>query len=162
MSAVPQKKLCWNCEGNVSKDIDNCPYCAVYLHADELEENSSWSSSYRSSSKAEEIPSPLYQIKPNDEQDFQEENENESVIPDDTLLFTWNALFKQLKCDIFPILFLMMGSTFFIFGVVLFLFSENGTFTLQWQERDSLYFLLFAVPLLGLGWMFLQQMESND
>lgn len=158
MSAVPKKKLCWNCEGNVAKDIDNCPYCGVYLHAAEEEEDSVWNPSYRPSSKTEEIPSPLYQIKP----DIEQNDEEADFTTESSESLAWNALFTQLKRDVFPILFLMMGSVFFLFGVVLFLFSQNGTLTLQWQESHGIYFLLFALPLIGLGWIFLQQLETND
>lgn len=31
MNATPKKKLCWNCEGRVDLELENCPYCAVYL-----------------------------------------------------------------------------------------------------------------------------------
>lgn len=158
MSAVPKKRLCWNCEGNVVKGIDNCPYCGVYLHADEMEEDSAWNPSYHSRSDNEEIPTPFYQIKPQVEQEAREEIE----VANDSDSMTWNHLFSQFKRDIFPILFLMMGSVFFLFGVVLLLFSQNGTFTLQWQESDGLYFLLFAVPLIGFGWMYLQRLEAHE
>ncbi len=158
MSAVPKKKLCWNCEGNVARDIDNCPYCGVYLHAPEEEEDSNWNPSYHSS-KTEDIPSPLYQIQP-DVEEIQEKQDR--AISDEPKHAMKLSLFALLKRDIFPILFLMMGSIFFLFGVVLMLFSQNGTFTLQWQESDGLYFLLFALPLIGFGWMFLQQLESTE
>lgn len=159
MNAVPKKKLCWNCEGNVAKTIDNCPYCGVYLHAQELEENSTWNPSYSPNSKMEEIPSPLYQIQSEDEE-IQEQQDD--PLASNSKSLDWSALFEQLKQDIFPTLFLMMGSIFFLFGVVLLLFSQNGTFTLQWQESDGLYFLLFALPLVGFGWMYLQRLDSND
>ncbi len=155
MSAVPKKKLCWNCEGNVSREIDNCPYCGVYLHALELEENSQWNPTYQSS-KTEEIPSPLYQV-PNQEE-INEQKEFSS--PEDS--FSWSFLFTQLKRDIFPVLFLMTGSVFFLFGIVLFLFSQNGTFTLQWQESDAFYFFILAIPLIAFGWKFLQELETED
>jgi hypothetical protein len=157
MSAVPKKKLCWNCEGNVAKDIDNCPYCGVYLHAAELEEASPWNPSYRPSADEEDIPSPLYQIKPQVEEDSEE-----AEATNDSKSMSWDHLFSQLKHDVFPILFLMMGSVFFLFGIVLLLFSQNGTFTLQWKESDGLYFLLFAVPLIGFGWMYFQRLEANE
>jgi magnesium-transporting ATPase (P-type) len=161
MSAVPKKKLCWNCEGNVSREIDNCPYCGVYLHASE-EEDSDWNPSYRSSSKTEEIPSPLYQIQQENEIDQQESSHEKDLLEENEHSFALTSLFTQLKQDIFPILFLMAGSIFFLFGVVLVLFSQNGTFTLQWQERDGIYFLLVALPLIGFGWRFLQQLETSD
>jgi hypothetical protein len=158
MSAVPKKKLCWNCEGNVAKNIDNCPYCGVYLHAAEMEDESAWNPSYRPDLDNEDIPSPLYQIKPQ----VDEESEEEAQTAGDSKSMTWNHLFSQLKYDVFPILFLMMGSVFFLFGIVLLLFSQNGTFTLQWKESDGLYFLLFAVPLIGFGWMYFQRLEANE
>lgn len=160
MSAVPKKKLCWNCEGNILRDIDHCSYCGVYLQPAELEEDSSWNPSYLSTSKTEEIPSPLYQIQL-DHHHLQEKSEDLS--PEETAeSFNGTLLIAQLKKDVFPLLFLMTGSVFFLFGIVLLLFAQNGTLTLQWQGQDGLYFLLFAFPLIGFGWKFLQQLEFND
>ena len=164
MSAVPKKKLCWNCEGNVARNIDNCPYCGVYLHASELEEeNNSWNPSYRPSSKTEEIPTPIYQMQEEDDEGESQEHdihyEQESSEKKEET-FAWGALFEQLKRDLFPTLFLMAGSVFFLFGIVLLLFSQNGTLTLQWQWGYSFYFLGAAIPLIGFGWKYLQQLES--
>ena len=166
MSAVPKKKLCWQCEGNVAKDIDNCPYCGVYLQAEdlgEIEEDSVWKPSYRPSpNESEEIPSPIYQINSENEEksEARKAAAREQEVREEPLI--WNAIFAQLKQDLFPILFLMMGSIFFLFGIVLMLFSQNGTLTLQWQEKDGIYFFLFALPLIGFGWKYLQQISSND
>lgn len=165
MSAVPKKKLCWNCDGNVSRDIDNCPYCGVYLHANELEEDSSWNPSYRPSSKTEEIPTPIYQSQEGgDEEESSEQDihyEKESPEKGSTPILS-SELFTELKRDLFPALFLMTGSVFFLFGMVLLLFSHNGTLTLQWEWSSSFYFLGLAFPLIGFGWRYLQQLgESN-
>jgi hypothetical protein len=159
MSAVPKKKLCWHCEGNVARDSDNCPFCGVYLHASEMQEDPAWNPTYSPSSATEEIPTPLYRIEPDGEE---VEEQEKGALHNPSKVFAWRSLFRQFKQDIFPILFLMMGSVFFLFGIVLVLFSQNGTFTLQWQERDGLYLLLFAMPLIGFGWMFLQQVENED
>jgi hypothetical protein len=131
----------------------------VYLHAAEEEENSApFHPAYRPSSKTEEIPSPLYQLQPEIEHKTLEEKSSDI----NSHHVSWSAVYDQLKRDIFPILFLMMGSVCFLFGMVLLLFSQNGTLTLQWQEKDGFYFLLFAIPLVGFGWMFLQQLETED
>lgn len=162
MSAVPKKKLCWNCEGNVSRQIDNCPYCGVYLHAEELEENSSWNPSYQPSSKTEEIPAPIYQIQQEEEVEETEEIEEPVFNQEnqaDSDLYSWTQLTTQLRKDVFPILFLMMGSIFFLFGVVLYLFSQNGALVLQWQANQAPYFLFFSLPLVGFGWWFLQKTD---
>ena len=157
MSAVPKKKLCWNCEGNISREIDNCPYCGVYLHLAELEEDSHWNPSYRPTSKTEEIPTPIYQVQ---EELNEKESEEPSSKPDE--VFSWVYLLNQLKRDVFPTLFLMTGSVFFLFGVMLLLFTQHGTLTLQWQGHYGYYFLLFAIPLIGFGWRYLQQLEPDD
>jgi hypothetical protein len=155
MSAVPKKKLCWNCEGNVSNTIDNCPYCGVYLHSNELDEDySSWNPSYRPSSKTEEIPSPLYQG--NHKEEEREEQEEQLKGSD------WDQIFGQLKKDIFPIFFLMAGSVFFLFGIILLLFSKDGHLTLQWESHTGYYFLAFAIPAAILGWNFFQQSEEEQ
>ncbi len=154
MSAIPQKKLCWQCDGNVSKDIDNCPYCGVYLHETGLEDDSSWNPSYSPSSlPSPEIPSPIYPLQIDEKTDLKKEGSEKSL--------GWLLLGKQLKQDLLPLLFLMAGSLFFLFGFVLLLFSQNGTLTLQWQSRDAFYFLFFSLPLMGLGWKFFQQLDSN-
>lgn len=159
MSAVPKKKLCWNCDGNVSREVDNCPYCGVYIHAEELEENSSWNPSYRPASKTEEIPTPIYQIQTEQEEEEVSESQNSEEIENPVVL---NHFSTQLKRDVFPILFLMMGSIFFLFGIVLFLFSQNGVLTLQWQGSYASYFLIASIPLVGFGWWFLQNLDSEN
>lgn len=151
MSAIPQKKLCWNCDGNVSREIDNCPYCGVYLHETELE-GSGWNPLY-SPSPSPDVPSPIYPFQSEEKTDPLEEENAEKA--SDRLL-----LWKQLKQDLFPLLFLMSGSLFFLFGLVLLFFSQNGILTLQWQSRDALYFLFLALPLIGFGWKLFQQLDS--
>lgn len=164
MSAIPKKKLCWNCEGNVSRQIDNCPYCGVYLHAEELEEEGFWHPS-RQSSKYQELeqeqeqdptPSPLYQITP-------EVEETTATHPkiEELELKAHLVSFEQLKQDVFPTLFLMSGSVFFLFGVILLLFSQEGSLTLQWNGNHWIYFLALGIPFLCYGWKCLQQIHLD-
>ena len=156
MSAVPKKKLCWNCEGNIAKEIDNCPYCGVYVHSPDLDENSGWNIPYVNNSKREEIPSPLYQI--HGENDLESEDSSDKV--GETSQAPSMAL--QFKEDILPVLLLMSGSIFFLFGIVLFLFSDNGTLTLQWNGNQWPYFLLLSLPCVYFGWKYLLQMDQDE
>lgn len=158
MSAVPKKKLCWNCEGNIAKEIDNCPYCGVYVHSPDLDENSGWSIPYVNNSKKEEIPSPLYQI----------HGENEDLESEDPLDKVEESspapsMLQQFKEDILPILLLMSGSIFFLFGIVLFLFSDHhGTLTLQWNASQWPCFLLLSLPCVCFGWKYLLQLDQDE
>lgn len=155
MSALPQKKLCWNCEGSVDRDVDNCSYCGVYLHPTQDELFSpQWS------------PSQIHhepQDKSINDLEHNEKDHSHSDTPDYAFhSLGIHDLMSFLKKELFPLLFLMLGSIFFLFGIVLFLFSQDGVLTLQWKEDHAGYFLLFAFPLLVFGWLFLQRLENKD
>lgn len=159
MSAVPKKKLCWNCEGSVSREVDNCPYCGVYVYSGEQEDYSNWNAGYHSEdSRAGEIPDPIYRVP----KEHGIENNEDEVISSEASSFSSSDILTHLKKEVFPILFLMTGSVFFLFGVVLLLFSQNGTLVLQWQSQNGYYFFLLAFPLVAFGWKFLQQCHSED
>jgi hypothetical protein len=152
MSAVPKKKLCWNCDGNVAKEIDNCPYCGVYLLATDDSENR-WNPSYQSSDQEdEEAPTPLYQMQ-------QEEESTEVKKESHSLAFLSSELIQNIKNDLGPILMLMAGSVFFLFGIILLLFSQNGILTLQWNGSNWIYFLGLSLPLIFLGWKLVKDIE---
>lgn len=164
MSPVPKKRLCWNCEGSVSEELETCSYCGVYVQNQFINpSDSSWNTSYESAENTSmTVPPPPYQIRLEVDNKKEHRTEEETSLnpseEEETDTFS-PALFDQLKKDLFPTLFLMMGSIFFLFGVVLFLFSHNGTLTLQWQTSDAIYFLGASLPLTILGWKFLQDVD---
>src|ERR1700682_6107444 len=54
MSGKPKRqKMCWNCEGNVNLDEENCPYCQVALFPQTDEDNSSHSHNFSPPYKSE-------------------------------------------------------------------------------------------------------------
>jgi len=154
MSAVPKKKLCWNCDGNVSIAMDNCPYCGVYLQPEE--ERTFWNTS--SSQKTQDLPAPVYKIHEPEEQveEASLETEVEEEAPVSETLFS----FAKIKQDTFAALFLMSGSLFFLFSVLLLLFSQDGKLTLEWSGDLWIYFLIVSTPLLYFGWKSLQKIET--
>jgi hypothetical protein len=160
MSAVPKKKLCWNCEGNVSKQIDNCPYCGVYLHSMESEEENLWNPSYRSSPNDEEdVPVPPYQASSTGPESSS--STDDSLEQTDSIKI-FSGLLDQIKKDILPVLLLMGGSLFFLFGTILFLFADqDGTLTLRWKADLWIYFLAISLPSIYFGWSFLQQIDND-
>lgn len=150
MTALPQKKLCWNCEGSVSKEISNCSYCGVYLHSSELETDEKWAPFYSPDSHEEEIPAPLYQTQTEEADDDTSQIERKS-----------SPLFKEAKKELLSLSLLMMGSIFFLFGLILFLFSENGEFLLKWNGKNWIYFIFIGISSLLIGWRFLEQVEDK-
>lgn len=160
MSAIPKKKLCWNCEGNVSHNIDNCPYCGVYLHAAEEESEDLWNPPYRlvsSNAKEEELLNPLYQS--DSERDGQEDGQSSdfkeaSNETDDQqeIGTSFGALMQDMKRDMLPLFLLVAGSMFFVFGIMLLLFSEDGLLTLRWNASLWPFFLGGSTALFFFGY----------
>lgn len=157
MSAIPKKKLCWNCDGNISYEVDNCPYCGVYVQGAEWDEDTSWNPTYHPPKEESEVPAPLYAVAENQ---LEEERCTVESLPLSNNIAPSPSL-SSFKRDFFPLFFLMAGSIALLFGVVLILFAKNGTLTLQWKGSYGYYFLLFSIPLLLMGWRSLQQIESD-
>ena len=153
MTALPKRKLCWNCEGNISREIDNCPYCGVYVHSSDPEGSSYWNPSYTSQESLQSVPPPLYSV--------QETPSEEPSPVSHTVPLFWSDLFLTLKQEVFPVLFLMSGSIFFLFGLILFLFAREGTLTLRWDGSLWSLFALLSVPSLWMGWRLLHRLEED-
>lgn len=137
MSAIPKRKLCWHCEGGVALEEDNCPYCGVYLHPEEpLPQRESAT-----------IQLPSHNDNDDDEEESFSSPVEEVAIPSVTF-------FKALAL-------LLVGSTLAFFALALFLFNENGLFTLQWDASRWYLYATVAIPLLYLGWRSLGSLESS-
>lgn len=157
MSTAIKKKLCWNCEGNVSREATNCPYCAVYLHPtnDKIEEES------------EEELNPPYALNIDDDQAIpdapygQPSDSNPEIIQEKTPLQIMHGQSADWKIVVIPLTMLLAGSLSLLFGVLLFLFSHNGTFTLQWNASYWFVYLLASLPLLFVGWKTLQRLQEE-
>lgn len=140
-------KLCWNCEGRVAFTEENCTYCGVYLSptpiGNEEEDDDIPPPPYRMDG-AREVPPAPYQT---------EEIVTAKALPADAE--------QGMKTVLMPLSLLLSGSIFFLFGLVLFLFSSaNGVFTLQWNgELWSLYFFV-GVLMLFFGWRTLRHIED--
>ncbi len=154
MTATPKKKLCWNCEGRVSLAEENCPYCAVYLGPAPDENGESkdiLAPPYRIvESEEENIPASPYALKKEDQE--QEESEETDLSYAKT----------DVKEVVLPLGLLSSGTLFLLFGLVLWMFSENGTFTLTWNGDYWYYYLILSLPLLFFGWRALKKFEMGQ
>jgi hypothetical protein len=132
--------MCWQCEGNVCFEEDNCPYCGVYLHPEGAEtsnDNHGFTPPYKISlteGPEQEPSTPIV-----------EEQQQEGSILD------------FLK----PLLTLLLGSTLSIFAIILYLFNHNGVFTLQWNADIWYLYILVSLPLLWYGWRSLQAADKE-
>lgn len=152
MSTTVKRKLCWNCEGSVTRDAANCPYCGVYLHPkddDGYEDIEDHRPPYAIPEEQENtVPEAPYAAT------------REAVIenkPEKTPLQIMKAQSADWKIVVLPLAMLLAGSLSLLFGVLLLLFSHNGTFTLQWNASYWVYYLVASIPLLFMGWKSLQE-----
>lgn len=144
----PKKKLCWNCDGSVALEIENCPFCGVYLSPMNLDSKSKdrdlFSPPYKISDSADErIPEPPYK----------QEEESVKSEPANRILD------KNQSAILLPLVLMLTGTQFFIFGFAMWLFAKNGWFSLQWNAAYwALYFIIGMTALL-FGWRYLQKPE---
>jgi hypothetical protein len=58
---------------------------------------------------------------------------------------------KEMRKVLVPLISLLAGSFFFFFGIILKLFSNDGTFTLAWNASSWPFFVFPAFFLLLVG-----------
>ena len=150
MSAIPKKKLCWNCEGRVAFSDENCPYCCVYLSSSSLINTHNETTThiapfapYRQGSD-KSVPASPYTL---DQEEDLESNEDESSLEDSL---------DEETSGLLPLSLLLAGSIFFMFGLILLLFSRQGTLTLHWNASYWYIYLALAAALIFTGWRSMQ------
>jgi hypothetical protein len=147
MSKQEKKKLCWNCEGNVSRTAENCPYCAVYLNPEAAEE-SDVKPFYSPQGASEVIPKAPYSPQEGSLEGVQEE------VTAAKLEHSEDSMFRSV---FLPITLLTGGLFSLLFAAILFLFATNGVLTLEWDGELWYLYAIAAVPLLFSGWKFLEK-----
>lgn len=141
-----KKKLCWNCEGNVPREAENCPYCAVYLNPTHDEDEA------KEEHYAHTPPYPLE--KEEVVKQSVEKSEVEEVHPES------NETVSDFKTVLLPLSSLLSGTVFFLFSFILYLYSDQKLFTLQWHTTYWYLYLFASVILLVIGWRSLQNLSE--
>lgn len=155
MNKVLRKRLCWNCESQVSVDVETCPVCGVSVIPAFLEgAGANFAPPYSLHTEKDfGIPKSLYDTGDGnihvEGRDHEKEVEEEHSGGDD---------FKRV---VLAVVFLLSGSVFLMFSLALGLFSRNDVFTLQWDGSYWYIYTLFAIPLLFLGWRSLMKMDRS-
>lgn len=163
MTAKPKKKLCWNCEGRVTFQDENCPYCGVYLSPlsseEENDKQNLFAPPYRVEDAEEEEESHVHQA-PYVAQEAVIQKEELPSQPEEHIE-AGPFLSNDIKSSVLPLVMLLTGSVCLLFGFALLLFAQHGTLTLHWSGGYWFLYVLFAVPLLFLGWRYLQHLDDS-
>ncbi|OJU80722.1 MAG: hypothetical protein BGO10_02780 [Chlamydia sp. 32-24] len=154
MSTELKKKLCWNCEGRVALTEENCPFCGVYLSPSSLPEGADPSHHLM----------PPYKMAENDIENTTDQNDllqeiaNHSNQDNEIEDQTQNE--AMLDPALISLATLITGTIFFLFGLVIYVFSINDIFTLSWNKSYWLIFLLISLPLFMIGIKNLKKVED--
>lgn len=146
MSTTQKTKLCWNCEGSVSVELENCPYCAVYLGPPE---------------GGDDLLDPPYRMSEEGDQQAPAAPYALEEAADEQVKEAAQTSVDEVKTVALPLAFLSLGTVFFMFGLVLLLFSHQGVLTLHWNGHYWFIYLFTALPMLFLGWRALNKLESD-
>lgn len=149
-------KMCWSCEGNVPLVSDDCPYCGVQLEGVKLYEQEEKKAAPEPHS--EEVPdSPFGLYVHEGTRGIQEEEKPEEEDSNAEML----SVFDDMRKVLIPLLLLLGGSLFALFGAVLYLFAEDGVFTLRWSSEHWYLYLLVGVAALAFGGRALRALDDS-
>lgn len=148
MNTKTKKKLCWNCEGNVSLQDEQCPYCGVSLDVTPIPGTNGnhihFDPPYKLNSLENALipPAPYASV-----QSEEEQKEEELPVSSDGG--------SELKSTVISLSLALLGTVMVLFSLILFIFSDNkGVLTLNWNGAYWYVYLLIGIPLFYLGWRF--------
>ena len=158
MTKKNDKRLCWNCEGNVSHHLSQCPYCGLNLTQPASREEKSVFKGFENPFQdplQQDIPQPPYGR--NQAHDFTvtEEEWNAALNEKKEPLKEEDAA-RTTKREMVALLLLLPSIVFFLFGLTLIFFSSEGILTLHWNQDVAYFYFIGAIPLLYLGWRALR------
>lgn len=144
MNTKTKKKLCWNCEGNVSLEDELCPYCGVSLDVTPIAgtniQDMQLIPPYKLSTNPVDQPIPTAPY-PSQEVNEEPPLEKTETYPNDVKTFA------------IPLALFLLGSVLILFSLILLIFSDSqGILTLNWNGNYWFIYLLIGIPLTYLGW----------
>ncbi|MFT4551949.1 MAG: hypothetical protein ACI9S8_000570 [Chlamydiales bacterium] len=160
MNAIRIRKHCWNCEGEVHVQSFQCHHCGSDLTPQE-QENDAFAPPYQSSGASSEnssIPKPPYPMNYSQQEltVTEEEWNGSSSSPTEQS----SNMEKSAKTLVLTLVLLTTGSVFFLFSLVLLLFSNDGILTLRWNSEHWPLYLIVSLVSLFYGLKNLGQIKE--
>lgn len=173
MLSTDNQRQCSRCEEYIHPQSTSCPYCGIDLTTSKnanptvapqpnpliinlskpLNPLAIPASPYTPSANSLPIPAPEASFK---------ENHAPHKLPEAPEEAPSNASARSFFMLLTPLLLLLSGSIFSLFGAILALYSEGGVFTLHWNSSYWPLYLGLAAPLLFFGWRALNKLEDTD
>lgn len=159
MRPADRQKMCANCNGKVSFEATECPYCAA-------EQTPVAKTSPKNNSLQDSLASlynPPYSPKSAEKMKAKEKEKVEpSTAPRKQVFYTEPEspvaqataalpLENDAKKDFWALFALIVGGNLLTLGLMQFFFSENGLLVLEWNSAYWYLYCLIALPLFYLG-----------
>lgn len=153
MKPVDRQKLCPNCDGRISYEAVQCPYCFIVLQAD-----GSANKPFNAATTQDTL-SPIYQP-----------NYMSKSIPSESLDHLTKPLYPHERDPTLeknkitdeggfaPVLLMTVAGNLFTLGLLQFLFSEQGVIQLEINGNYWFLMVLVSLPLFYLGF---RQLSKN-
>lgn len=119
-----KKRLCWNCEGGIEPKATHCTYCG----AEQTGAQSETVAAFQMPKTGEPYSAAVAETP------------------------TEQIRLEGARGLFVPLLLLLPGTMFLMFGLVLLLFSHDGFLTLRWDASYWYVYALISLPLVYLGW----------
>lgn len=158
MNMAIKKKLCWNCEGSVGFSEEHCPFCGVYLSPTSPPEEE-----VNLTESEEFVHEPPYRL--DEEREKNQEHSSPYSSQDSKKNHQHSSSASSSSADELrqiatPMVMILAGSVFFLFGLVLVLFSKDGKLTLQWKSDFWYVYMTCSLLMLFWGWRTLQLIDD--
>jgi len=153
MSKKNEKRLCWSCDADVSHHLTKCPYCGADMTKPQapnegeslFKPDAAFASPFQTApEESQQAPSAFSSDYFPDQFSSSSQQVKEEVVEEEK-----GEEGQRREMTIF--LLLLPGIVFFLFGLILLLFSEGGVLTLSWNQNLALFYFLASLPLIYLG-----------
>lgn len=159
MDSKDRQKMCGSCDGRISLEAEECPYCGSVQQS--IEPQDFQAQQYRSIQESLTAPyHPSYvphtQQKSEPIKGIMQEKKYQQAsgvlgipsIPTDS---AQEQQIQEEKSSFWPILFLSLAANLLVIGLLQLFFSENGVLRLEWDSQHWYFYCLAALPLFFLG-----------
>ncbi len=162
MKPVEKQKMCPSCDGRIPIDSEVCPYCTQEFQTQPLKSQSSLFQSQSLEDSLASLYKPPYQSKrPSHDPLPIEKSSSISSKNVEASLYgnqRQEELLQEPKGSLLSIILLLSAGHLFVFGILLFVFAQNGVLHLEWNANNWFFYCLGAIPLLYFGWKQLQKL----
>jgi len=170
MLSTDNQKQCSRCEEFIHPQSTSCPYCGTDLSSNKVVRPASstpFSAPLTPLAPPEQpaIPRSPYNPSPTTSTPSTTTDStttSSTTLPPPVEKRPASPYDYSIRTILTPLLLLLSGTVFFLFGLVLSLYSKEGVFTLHWKSAYWPLYLAVAASSLFYGWRALHRLEEYE